>query len=244
MENQANELFIAYLEQTLSVSERNTFETRLAEDTSFSEEFDEFKDIYGVLKNHFSPERASVMESLKKADARFDFKEETLSSKGKVISLRPWQYGVAATILLAIGLFLFNNFSKPSYADYATHDTISLTLRSESATLTQKAENAFNAQQYREAIIYFDALLEKSPDNAQLQYYKAKALVETDGFEEADRLLRALYNGKSVYAPKAQWLAALSKLKQKRYGETKEILNSIPSNSSEYQKAQKLLKAI
>lgn len=244
MENQTNELFTAYLDETLSVPERESFEKRLLEDATFSNKFEEFKNIYTALKNRFSPERASVLESINKADARFNFKNETQLPKGKVISFKPWQYGVAATILLAIGLFLFNTLGKPTYADFATHENISLTVRSESEPLTKKAETAYNAQQYEEAISYFDALLKETPNNVQLQYYKAKALVETDGFKEADKLLQALSEGTSAYAAKAQWLAALSKLKQKRFAEAKEILKNIPPISPEHQKAQKLLKAI
>jgi tetratricopeptide (TPR) repeat protein len=244
MENQANELFTAYMDGTLSVSERKSFEIRLAEDASLSKEFGEFKNIYGVLKNRYSPERASVLESINKADARFNFENETQQPKGRVISFRPWQYGVAATILLAIGLFLFNNFSKPTYADFATHENISLTLRGDTDSLTKKAETAYNAANYKEAIPYFDALLKKNPKNIQLQYYKAKALVEMDNFNEADSLLQSISEGNSVYAFKARWLAALSKLKQKQYDEVKEILRTIPSVAPEYKKAQKLLNGI
>ncbi|WP_347373503.1 tetratricopeptide repeat protein [Aequorivita sp. Q41] len=244
MEIKGNDLFIAYLEETLAVAERNAFEKKLAEDSSFSEAFYEFKSIYKVLENQFSEERVSFVESVKKADSKFRPQANTLQSKGKLISFKPWQYGVAASILLVIGFFLFNDSNKPTYIEYAAHEDISLTVRSNTSKIAKKAEANYNVGNYKEALSYFDALLQEQPDNAQFQYYKATALVEINRFEEADNLLKVLYNGPSVYASKAKWVAALSMLKQEKYKEVINLLETIPSTTPEYKKAQKLLSAL
>ncbi len=241
MESEANKLFIAYLENDLSDSERELFEKRLEEDIIFSEEFLEYKSIYGILKNRLSPERVSILETINQANTNYKSKSETKLPEEKVIVFKPWKYGIAATILLAIGLFLFNNFNKPTYSDYASPETISLTLRSDTNELAKSAEIAFNAANYDKAISYFDELLKKSPDDLQLQYYKAFALVEISKYDEANNLLKTISESNSVYASKAMWLNALSLLKQKRYDEVEKILNTIPSNAPEYKKAQKLL---
>ncbi len=241
MESEANELFIAYLENDLSDSERDSFERRLNEDSLFSEEFYEFKSIYDILENRLSPQRTSVLETIERANVNYKSKPETYLPEKKVIVFKPWKYGIAATILLAVGLFLFNNFNKPTYSDYATHETISLTLRSDTDEIAKNAEIAFNSEKYEEAISYFNELLKASPENMQLQYYKAVALVETSKYNEADNLLKTISESNSVYASKAKWYNALSCLKQKRYDEVKKILNTIPSNAPEYKKAQILL---
>lgn len=241
MESEANELYIAYLENDLSNLDRELFEGRLREDSLFSDEFYEFKSIYKSLENRFSPERASVWETINKANANYKTEPPANLREKKVIVFKPWKYGVAATILLAIGLFLFSNFNNPTYSDYATHETISLTLRSDTDKITKNAEIAFNAENYSKAIGYFNTLLEHSPDDFQIQYYKAVSLVETNKYEEADALLQHISYSNSVYASKAIWLNALSLLKQKKYDEVKKVLNTIPSSAPEYKKAQKLL---
>lgn len=239
-----NELFEAYLDGSLTEGERIIFEERLKNESQFREEFNLFQDVHKVLTNQYSSERNDFVNTLKQVDANLSSAVISEKPKGKIIHFKPWQYGVAASILLAIGLFLFNDFGKPTYSDFATHQEIALVVRSETDVLPKKAETAFNSKNYKEAIIYFDELIKNSPEDAELQYYKAIALVETDNFEEAESLLNHLAKGTSVYATKAVWMSALGKLKQKDYKATKAILETIPTSSPEYQKAQKLLKSL
>lgn len=215
MESEANELFISYLDNDLSTAERELFEKRLSEDSVFSEEFYEFKSIYAVLENRLSYQRASVLETINQADTNYKSESATTIPKKKVIEFRPWKYGIAATILLAVGLFLFNNFQKPSYSDYATHENISLTMRGNTDEIAKNAEIAFNAKNYEEALKYFNQLLSVSSENIQYQYYRSVALIEMNKYEDAETLLKDISKGNSVYASKATWLLALSSLKQK-----------------------------
>ncbi|MBB6681818.1 hypothetical protein H4O20_10230 [Aequorivita sp. 609] len=247
MESEAHELFVAYLEKELSSSERETFERKLNEDSKFEAEFLEFKNIYIILENRLSPERATVLETIKQTNSNFNYKpskvttEKTEKTEKKVIKFKPWKYGIAASILLAIGIFIFNNFSKPTYSDFAARETISLTVRSDVDETTKNAEVAFNSADYSKALIYFNELLKVEPNNLQLQYYKSVTLVELSEYDEADSLLKKISESNSVYASKSNWIKALSYLKQKRYKEAKEVANSIIPSDPEYQKAQKLL---
>lgn len=241
MEREAHELFVAYLEKELSSSERETFERKLNEDSKFEAEFLEFKNIYIILENRLSPERATVLETIKQANSNFNYKPSKVTTEKKVIKFKPWKYGIAASILLAIGIFIFNNFSKPTYSDFAARETISLTVRSDVDETTKNAEVAFNSADYSKALIYFNELLKVEPNNLQLQYYKSVALIELSEYDEADSLLKKISESNSVYASKAKWIKALSYLKQKRYKEAKEVANSITPSDPEYQKAQKLL---
>lgn len=241
MEKDLHALFTDYLENSLSDSDRISFEERLAREPEFLAEFEGFKEIYRVLQNQFSPQRAAVLESIKKADENYIFNQPSKKKPGRVISLKPWQIGVAASILFLIGLFVYNGMQKPLYSEYAPNEEIVLTLRSDSDVLAKKAETAYNAGKYKEALQYLDALLKTDPENSELQYYKARALVETDGFAAAEDLLIPLSHGNSAFAHKAIYLRALSQIKQKKYMEAKKILKTIPSSSPEYKNAQKLL---
>lgn len=241
MENENNILFIGYIEDTLSTPERELFKKRLVDDTSFSEDFEAFKDIYSVLQNRYSAKRANVLESIQNANAAFKSEIPNKSNSKKIISFKPWQMGIAATVLLAIGLFIYNSQGKPAYSDYANPEAIVLTVRSETDSISKKAETTFNSKQYAEAISYFNALLEITPENSEIIFYKAIALVETDNFEEGDVLLKSLSEGKSVYAYKAIYWRALSNLKQNNYEEAKILLKTIPASTPQYKKAKTLL---
>ena len=241
MESANIELFTAYIEKSLSSAELESFENRLKEDSSFVDAFDEFKDIYQIVENSFSPERAAVMESIQKADSKFNYETSSESHSKKTIAFKPWQMGIAASILLVIGFYLFNNMGQPSYSDYANPGEIVLTVRSESNLISKEAETSFNSAKYNEAIIYFDELLETSPENAEIRFYKAISLIETDKFADGETLLQSLSEGSSAYAYKAVFWRALSQLKQKKYKKAKSILEQIPSTSPEYKNAKELL---
>jgi len=244
MESKENELFEAYLEGSLPLGERTAFEEKLKSDIQLREEFTLFEDVYKVLTNKYSPERNDFLNTLKEVNAEFIPSTVSRSPKTTIISFKPWHYGIAASILLAVGLFLFNDFGNPSYSDFATHQEISLVVRSETDQVSKKAETAFNSKNYQEAVVYFDELIKSSPENTELQYYKAVSLVEINHFQEAESILNNLSKGTSVYATKAVWMIALSKMKQKDYKGTKEVLKTIPATSSEYQKAKKLLETL
>ena len=241
MENNDIQLFTDYIERNFSDAELESFENRLNEDPAFADAFEEFKDIYQVVENQFSEERADVIKSIQKANSKFKSENPQDNQARKIIPFKPWQMGIAASILLAIGFFIFNSLGHPSYSDYAQPGEIVLTVRSETDSVSKKAETTFNSKRYEDAIPYFDTLLEKSPENAEIQFYKAIALVETDNFEKADALLKTLSEGKSAYSYKAAYWRALSKIKQKQYEEAQTILRTIPSNAPEHKKAQELL---
>lgn len=244
METEENTLFIAYIEKTMSASDRKAFEERFKKDVSFREDFNAFADIYNVMENQFSSQRADVLQSIEKANNNFKPSQDSTTSAGKVIRFKPWHYAVAASVILAVGLFLFNGFGKPTYSQFATHDPISLTVRGDSDTTVKEAEKAFNNGDYKEAVTHFNSLVQLSPNTVQFQLYKAQALIEQDKFAKADEILSHISEGKSVYVSKARWWLALSKLKQEQYNDVKDILQLIGSNSEEYNKAQKLLKEL
>ncbi len=244
METEKNTLFIAYIEKTMSDSERRAFVERLEKDTALHDEFSAFSNIYKVLENRFSTKRADVLQSIQQADTNFKLSQDSTISKGKVILFKPWHYAVAATVILVVGLFLFNDFGKPTYSEFATQDAISLTMRGNSNATAKEAETAFNNGDYKEALTHFNNLLQNAPDTVQFQLYKAQALIEQDKFEQAEKILKHISEGNSVYVSKSRWWMALSKLKQKKYIEVEQILNSIDADSEEYSKAQELLKEL
>lgn len=247
MEKENIQLFTDYLEKQLSDRQSAAFEERLEEDIAFANQFAEFKSVYKVLQNRFSKERKNFLDILQEVDAAYAPEDlDNLEIPHHPKSSRPlklWQLGIAAGILLIIGLFVFNSQGVPSYADFAPQEELSLTRRG-TDTLYAAAEVHFNQREYALAVTDFDRILERDSTAVQIQYFKALALIELDDFQKAEQLLDQLRKGPSVYAEKALYALALSQLKRKDYKATKATLKKIPSFSSEYPRAKKLLKRL
>ncbi len=235
------EWFDAYLQNNLSAQEIIEFEKKLASDAQFQQNFVLYKDVSEVLENRFSKDRKEFVDTVKQIGSTYHTSGKKL---GKTIRLRPWHYAVAASIVLLIGLFLFNESGTPMYSDYAPSYEISLSVRGESEASIKNAEKAFNEKDFLGAITQFNKILEDDPDNIEVNYYKAVAFIEVEQYAEADKLLASIAKGNSAFVNKAKWMASLSKLKQGDYKGTKELLREIDSDSEYYSKAQKLLKQL
>lgn len=240
MKEQDYILFEDYLEGTLSPTEKNEFERRLADDEKFEQSFLTYKELSGFLENKFEDKNPDnkFKDNLKNISDTYFNKPE---NKSRTIRLKPWQYAIAASIVVIFGLLVIMNDSTPAYADYADFNNISLTERGENDELLSKAEKTFNEGNYEEAIQYFDQILIEDANYKEIQLYKSIALIETNQYDDADELLSVLSTGTSVFKYDAMWYLALSKLKQKKYEQCRIILERIPEDAEVYKKAQKLL---
>src|SRR5690554_1605247 len=144
MENDDNILFTAYIEKSMTEIELESFENRVKTDRAFAESFEEFKEIYQVLENQFSSERETFIKSVRKADSEYKLKSNSESSSGRVFPFKPWQIGIAATILLVIGFYFFSIIGKLSYLEYVIPGELVLTVRSKFKLDFKNAKPSFN----------------------------------------------------------------------------------------------------
>jgi len=240
MEEQDYILFEDYLSEDLSETEKNAFETRFKTDSKFKESFNTYKELSSFLEHKFENEATSTafQSNLKTISNAYFEKQETFK---KVIQFKPWQYAMAASVILLIGITLFNKLSNPVYGEYANYDSISLTVRGSQDGLLKTAENAFNKKDFAKAEVAFKELLLTDEKNTELQFYRGVTNIELNNFAMADWLLNGLKEGNSVYKNKATWYLALSKLKQKQYDASLKILKTIPEDADDYKAAQKLI---
>lgn len=243
MEDQNYILFENYISGILSEGEKESFENRLKSDLEFQERFNTYKGLSGFLKHKFEneDESAAFQNNLKGISNRYFEKQETSKKR---VQFKPWQYAIAASVALLIGVFVFNNLSSPVYGDYANYNTISLTVRGSNDQLLKTAETAFNTKDFEKADVIFKDLLALDTMNSELKFYRAIANIELNNFEVSDALLEVLSQGNSVYKNKALWYLALSKLKQRDNKACLEILKMIPEDADDYKFAQKLLKQL
>lgn len=237
-------LFDDYLQGVLSLEAKAAFESRLKTEPALNDAFIIFRDVNQHLRHHLSEERATFKSTLETiADQHLDT-SVVPKKEVKVIRFNPWKYAIAASVILLIGLLFMYPSGEPLYADYAFNESISLMERDGEGTAFAKAETAFNAKEYQEAIVYFDAILASDSANAEVEYYKGIALVEIEKYAEADAIFSQLADGNTLYTQKATWYGALSKLKQGDKNACKQLLEKIPTTAEDYEVAQELLKKL
>ncbi|MBJ6366687.1 tetratricopeptide repeat protein [Snuella sedimenti] len=240
MEEQDYTAFEAYLTNELSQEARINFETRLKADAEFNKAFNTYKELSAFLAHTLENETPS--EAFK---SNLENISNTHFSKYKkqktVFALRPWQYAVAASIVLLIGIFMFDNLSNPQFNDYNNYQTISLTVRGDDSELIKTAEIAFNTKDFNKASKALNKLIALDAENAELKLYRAIANIELNEFDKADTELEGITKGNSVFKNKAIWYLALSKLKQKDYKACKAVLKTLSEEAEDFERAQKLL---
>ncbi|MFA9192084.1 tetratricopeptide repeat protein [Flavobacterium sp. FZUC8N2.13] len=230
-------LFDQYLQGELSDEARLNFENQLSENLKLASDFETFKEVQIQLetKFDFAADRDAFTANLKAIS-----KEHFKADKSKVISLKPWAYLVAASVVLLLGLFLFNPSSKPGFEEYNQYENAYLTERGEGIDTLKQVETAFNAKDFKAAIPLFEAIL-KTNKTAEIQYFYGVSLLENNQINQAEAVFNEIKSGNSIYKNKAIWSLALAQLKQKDYKGCKEILLTIPSDYEHYDKVQELL---
>ena len=229
-------LFENYLSNELSAEEKINFEKQLVEDPEFAQAFEIFKELHLHLENKFRNEQElKAFKKNLKSISKGHFK----TKKPKVVAFKPWQYAIAASAAILVGLFVFQNIN-PSFEDYNNPEMATFIERGDVNENLKLAQDAFNAKNYKAAIPYFEAILKvnKSPE---IQYFFAVSLLEDNQFQKAETNLSELKSGTSIYKNKATWYLALSKLKQEEYKSCKEILLTIPDDFEDYDQVQELL---
>jgi TolA-binding protein len=229
-------LFDQYLQEEMTVEEKDSFEKQLSEDHELSSEFETFKEVQLRLKNkfEFEEEREAFKTNLNEiSDKHFN------TSKPKVVLMRPWYYAAVASVIILFGLFFFD-YNNPTFADYDNPETAAFVERGDTNATLKEAQAAFNDGRYKEAIPLFEEIL-KENNTPEIQYFYGVSLLEESKYPKAEAVFNELRSGTSVYKEKATWNLALSKLKQKKYNECKAVLETISQDYENYDDVEKLL---
>jgi hypothetical protein len=229
--------FESYLHNEMLPEEKLSFEQKLAEDAVFRESFDLYKETTQFLDAKFSVEKGDFQQNLQSISTAY-FNEKQIQ-KPKVIVFKPWQYAVAASVTILLGTWFFMQNADPQYGDYNQHESAYFTERGSDDVHLKEAQNFFNAKNYQSAVLSFEKV--ENLKNPELQYFYAIALIEINDFTKAEVFLNNIKAGNSVYKDKATWYLALSKLKQNKTEDCQLLLKQIPSDSEDFDKAQKLL---
>jgi hypothetical protein len=229
--------FDRYLAHEMPADERAAFEATLASDTTLADKLRLYQEIQDIVGPRYQREEQEIAF---RKNLELIGHEEIAHAKGRTINIR-WYIGAAASIALICAVLFYTSLSTPEYSDYAHYEPLALVERgTEDATLL-KAQQAFNARQYADAVDAINTLLARDGENDALRLYKGIALLELDRVAEANTLFTEVSSRPSIYKNKAWWMLALSALKQKDYKTCEDFLKKITAGSPEYKQAQDLL---
>ncbi|AWK03884.1 hypothetical protein HYN56_06430 [Flavobacterium crocinum] len=233
-------LFDQYLQGELTVDERSNFEKQLNEDPELASAFESFKEMHFQLDNKFGieTEREAYKENLSRISDKYFHKK-----KNKVVSLKPWYFAAAASVAIMFGLFFFDYKHYPNFEDYNHPESAYFTERGVSEETLKKAEDNFNGKRYEKAIPFFEAIL-KENNSEEIKYFYGVSLLQVGKYVKAETIFRELEAGNSVFKEKAKWNMALSKLKQGKYKECQEILQTISQDFEDYDDVEQLLEEL
>jgi len=226
-----------YLANEMDAAERQAFEEQLRQDSELAEKLNIYSEASQSLAAK-QPTEASEQAFRNTLNALIEEEKQNSSSSAPT---RWYIWAAAACITLAIVAVVYSVIDKPEYTEYAHFQPLELTQRGSNAALQTHAQEAFNAKNYDQALVYINSLLNNDPHNADLLLHKGIALLELDRTTEADATFKQVSASPSVYRNQAQWLLALSALKQKEYARCETLLKSIPEDADEYKDAQRLL---
>jgi predicted Zn-dependent protease len=230
--------FDRYLANEMPADERAAFELNLKSDTALAEKLRIYQEVQEIVGPRYQRQEQEI--AFRKNLALIG-NEEFVEREGRTVKMNWYLGAAAASIALICAFFFYTSSSTPEYGDYAHYEPLTLVERGNEDASTLKAQQAFNTQQYAEAVEAISALLKHDNKNDALKIYKGISLLELDRVTEANSLFTEVSHSSSIYKDKALWMLALSALKQKDYKTCEDFLKKIPAGSPEHKQAQYLL---
>jgi predicted Zn-dependent protease len=225
-----------YLNNSMNASEREEFELRLSENQEFKNQFEEMKVlILGI-------ESAALKNQIDAYHTEFDKKSNSQRIK-KIKSDNPWfktkflPYAVAASILLALGLFLYNNETPSNQEVFAKHFVPDPGL----PTIMGSSNNFefydgmvdYKRAEYGAAIEKWLALQQKDNKNDTINYFLGVAFLAQGNENKAKKyLINAAQNSKGFLENETYYYLGLAYLKANNLDEARKNLKKSTINES------------
>lgn len=235
-----------YADGEMNAQEQQTFETLMQQDDELRIYVDQYHEVQNVLKTQFAPDaqRNNLQQTLTGLSNTY-FKEEE-KPEAKVVSFRSyakWISGVAAVLI--IGLLLFNPWRGDLYKQYNTATTMSVSERGAGPeTDLEKAAAFYNNKQFDKAEPLLASICKTDTANSLAKFYYAVTLIENKKESASRPILEQLYHGQSAFKYNAAYYMALSYIKVKDKNNCRQWLELVPQGTSNYNKAQELLKKL
>ncbi len=243
MENREIDLLVQrYLEDDLNPDEFKAFEEELREKDDLRDELEFARQVDEALSD---VEVLDLRDELEEIHLNVE-KEEELKRKSRRATLyRRWYFPGAASIiiLLALGLlYLQGRKLSPEdlYAKYFEPYEPTMIYRSnvtDTERLMQEAQQLYAEEQYDQAIVLFNQLIQRDAGNMASHLYSGISYMELDEFEKADdRFHTIIRHHDNLYLDQAEWYLGFCYLMTGRSDMAREHFEMIEQSSSYYNK--------
>lgn len=234
MNEQDIELIERFLKGELSKFEKEQTEQRLSLDRDFRRRVEVFRELQQMHTEEVKDFRALLNE------VQQDYQQELKTSRKRTYWL------VAASIsVLGIVSVAFFYLIKPAadtqelYAQYFAIPADNLSVRGEDASqaLLNEAMQYYNAQEYHEASLRFEAWLQQYPDSAPVLFYSGISHMAEDNMSQAIVQLQKISSDSidtGQYRSPASWYLALAYLKSNQQKAAGDILEKLAEGSTTY----------
>lgn len=226
-----DDLIAAYFSNTLSADKQREFDDFMVTDTNFAEEVLFQKNLKAVIVKE-------EQNAVKKQLIGFDQLADLNTPKSK--SYTKWLVAASITLLLAIPCyFLFTNQTVDNDRLFAENfepyrNVIQPIIRSSpEKDIRTKAFIAYETENFKDALTYFDDLLNQK-ENDTLFFYKANTLLKLNQPEEAINILEQNLTESDYFIDKHQWYLALAYLKTNNTERSKQLLKELIASKSSY----------
>ncbi|UII33409.1 hypothetical protein LVD17_06185 [Fulvivirga ulvae] len=231
------ELIDAYHKGKLSANEIDEFEKRRAEDTEFDQKAGDYLHVMAEI-NTFGEQ-----EFMKKLAS---WEEEISGGKtARVVPLRRILSIAAVIIILMvpIGYLIIQNATQPNsqalFASYFQPYEDVISQRSGDQSLQEKGLSAYNRQNYRAAIAYFEGHIDENlQDNAIKTYLGVSYLAVSEADKAEQWLTGTAQNANGLYKEVSEWYLALTYLKLNKKENATAQLTAIAKQSDHMFQAQ------
>jgi hypothetical protein len=209
------ELFERYRNGDLSDSELKEFEARLAYDSEFKDDFDQYEALEEGIKAHF---RNKLKSKLQEMDKLMDAPARKRTYSRRILI---WSSSIAACLL--IGVLLVQKFSPNKYTQITEEywpEEPGLPVKMSSKGKYDEAMNAYKLDDYDKA----NSLLEKISSDTSI-YFQGVIAFKLNDYKASKGFFNQIEKG-SLYFSIAQFRLGLILLSEGDLSSAKRILNT------------------
>ncbi len=244
------ELIEAYLDETMSVEERKSFEIQLQRDAELNETYL----LHKALQEELNDDVLDLNSKLKAITSSSVTKKDGNKTKKptKVLSLVLRYASLAAVLLL--GIVFLPKMMSPSleateiYASY--YETYPMALNQRSAngealnSTLNKAIQAYLKQDFTSASNAFSEVYALDQNDIYLLYQASSQQAEGDLKGSIVTYDQIISNGDDQIVQQAIWYKALALIDLSRYDEASSLLSNIGDDHYKIEEAKKILEAL
>ena len=234
----------AYFQNELNENDKVLFEERCATDESFANDVAFYISTRQSLRNELLSDKQSEWEQAAPIN------QLSKTATVKKINQQQWvRYAAAACVLLIAGLyFLLKPVSPQKLAlNYINeqYDHLSQTMSGVEDSM-ELGKAAYNNKEYGKAVVLFEAVIKRHPENADARQYAGLAYLRQADYDKAIQSFETLADFKGLYSNPGIFLKATAMLLRNKAGDVEKaklLLQQVVSENLEgIEEAKKLLK--